>query len=255
MANDGEVNIGTKVDESGLDKGLRNVKNKVNKSSKDIGKGTKATKALKAAFNETGGEAASFASRMESVAAIGGAAAAGITATVLAAKAYAKAIRETSNAYRDQSDAETALQTAAMNNPYIDGEAVKNLQDYAKQLQSTTELSDNEVMNVMSQLISTGRTEGEVMDIIGAATDYAAATQTDLSRAAEALNATYSGMSGTLGRQISGIKDLTEEQLKNGDAVKIVSEKYNGFAESLANSDKKAANSKKSFIEALGQLT
>jgi len=29
MANDGEVNIGTKVDESGLDKGLRSVKNKV----------------------------------------------------------------------------------------------------------------------------------------------------------------------------------------------------------------------------------
>src|SRR5574344_241256 len=255
MANDGEVNIGTKVDESGLDKGLRNVNNKVNKSAKDIGKGTKATKALKAAFNETGGEAAGFASEMESVAESGGVVAAGITAAILAAKAYAKAIRETSNAYRDQSDAETALQTAAMNNPYIDGEAVKNLQDYAKQLQSTTELGDNEVMNVMSQLISTGRTEGEVMDIIGAATDYAAATQTDLSSAAEALNATYSGMSGTLGRQISGIKDLTEEQLKNGDAVKIVSEKYNGFAESLANSDKKAANSKKSFIEALGQLT
>ena len=51
MANDSEVNIGTKIDESGLDKGLKSVKNKVNNAAKDMNKGAKATNALKTAFN------------------------------------------------------------------------------------------------------------------------------------------------------------------------------------------------------------
>ena len=35
MANDGEIRFNTKVDESGLDKGLKSVKGKVNNLGKD----------------------------------------------------------------------------------------------------------------------------------------------------------------------------------------------------------------------------
>ena len=85
---DNEVTIKTKIDESGVDKGLKSVKGKVNNAAKDMNKGTKATNTLKTALNETGGAASSFASKMRSVASSGGAVAAGITAAILAAKKY-----------------------------------------------------------------------------------------------------------------------------------------------------------------------
>ena len=56
---DNEVTIKTKIDESGVDKGLKSVKGKVNNAAKDMNKGAKATNTLKTALNETGGAASS----------------------------------------------------------------------------------------------------------------------------------------------------------------------------------------------------
>lgn len=254
MANDSEVNIGTKVDESGLDKGLKSVKNKVNNAAKDMNKGAKATNALKTAFNETGGAASSFASKMGSVASSGGAVAAGVTAAILAAKKFIETLKEADAAYKVQEKAEKALQKAAENNPYINGEGVKRLKDYASELQSVSNYGDEATIDVMAQLASTGRSEAEIMKIIGAAADYAAATHTDLASAAQTLNATYSGMSGTLGRQIDGIKDLTAEQLKNGDAIDLVAKKYKGFAAEVQDSSTQAKNAFGDFMESLGKI-
>lgn len=253
MANDSEVNIGTKVDESGLDKGLKSVKNKVNNAAKDMNKGAKATNALKTAFNETGGAASSFASKMGSVASSGGAVAAGITAAILAAKKYIEKLKEANEAYKVQTKAENALTKAAENNPYLNGESVKRLKEYASTIQSFSNYGDEGTIDIMAQ-ISAGRTEAEIMKIMGAAADYAAAKHIDLKSAAEALNATYSGMAGAMGRQITEIKDLTEEQLRNGEAIDIIAAKYKGFAAEAADSSTQAKNAFGDFMESLGQI-
>ena len=254
MANDNEVNIGTKIDESGLDKGLRNVKDKVNKTAKDINKGTKATNALKTAFNETGGAASSFASKMESVASSGGAVAAGITTAILAAKKCIETLKQANEAYKVQTKAENALAKAAENNPYLNGESVRKLQDYASELQNISNYGDEGTIDIMAQLASTGRTEAEIMKIMGAAADYAAAKHIDLKTAAETLNATYSGMAGTMGRQIADIKDLTDEQLKNGDAIDLIAQKYKGFAQESVDSSVQAKNAFGDMAESVGAL-
>lgn len=253
MANDSEVNIGTKVDESGLDKGLKSVKNKVNNAAKDMNKGAKATNALKSAFNETGGAASSFASKMGSVASSGGAVAAGITAAILAAKKYIEKLKEANEAYEVQTKAENALTKAVENNPYLNGESVKRLKEYASTIQSFSNYGDEGTIDIMAQ-ISAGRTEAEIMKIMGAAADYAAAKHIDLKSAAEALNATYSGMAGAMGRQITEIKDLTEEQLRNGEAIDIIAAKYKGFAAEAADSSTQAKNAFGDFMESLGQI-
>lgn len=254
MANDSEVNIGTKVDESGLDKGLKSVKNKVNNAAKDMNKGAKATNALKTAFNETGGAASSFASKMGSVASSGGAVAAGITAAILAAKKYIETLKQANEAYKVQTKAENALAKAAENNPYLNRDSVRKLQDYASELQNISNYGDEGTIDIMAQLASTGRTEAEIMKIMGAAADYAAAKHIDLKTAAETLNATYSGMAGTMGRQIADIKDLTDEQLKNGDAIDLIAQKYKGFAQEAADSGTQAKNAFGDFMESLGRL-
>lgn len=254
MANDGEVNIKTKVDESGLDKGLRSVKNKVNNTSKDLNKGAKAVNGLKTAFNETGGAAAGFASKMESVAASGGGVAVAITAAVMAAKKYIETLKKADEAYKVQIKAEKALQKAADNNPYLNGESVHRLKEYASTIQSFSNYGDEGTIDIMAQLASTGRTESEIMKIMGAAADYAAAKHIDLKTAAESLNSTYSGMAGIMGRQIADIKDLTDEQLKNGEAIDLIASKYKGFAQEAADSGTQAKNAFGDFMESLGRL-
>lgn len=175
MANDGEVNIGTKIDESGLDKGLKSVKNKVRNTSKDLTKGAKATDALKTAFNETGGAASGFASKMGSVAASGGGVAVAITAAVTAAKKFIGTLKEANEAYKVQEKAEKALQKAAENNPYLNGESVRRLKEYAGTIQEFSNYGDEGTIDIMAQLAGTGRTEAEIMKIMGAAATTAGA--------------------------------------------------------------------------------
>lgn len=254
MANDGEVNIGTKIDESGLDKGLKSVKNKVRNTSKDLTKGTKATNALKTAFNETGGAASGFASKMGSVAASGGGVAVAITAAVTAAKKFIGTLKEANEAYKVQEKAEKALQKAAENNPYLNGESVRRLKEYAGTIQEFSNYGDEGTIDIMAQLAGTGRTEAEIMKIMGAAADYAAAKHIDLKTAAETLNSTYSGMAGTMGRQIADIKDLTDEQLKNGDAIDLIAKKYKGFAAEAADGSTQAKNTFGDFMESIGRI-
>lgn len=249
MANDGEIRIGTKVDESGLDKGLKNVKNKVNSTQKDLGNGTKGLNALKTAFNETGEAAAGFTSKLGGIASIGG-----VAAAVIAAKKYIETLKQANEAYKVQEKSEKALSNAAENNPYINGEGVARLKDYASELQEVSNYGDEATIDIMAQLVSTGRTESETMSIMAAAADYAAAKHIDLKTAAEMLNSTYSGMTGTMGRQIAEIKDLTDEELKNGDAIDLIAKKYKGFAAEAVDSGTQAKNAFGDFMESVGKM-
>jgi hypothetical protein len=251
---DGEVKIDTKLDTSGLDKGLRNVKNKVNKSTKDIGKGTKSTNALKTAFNETGGAASSFASRMGSVASSGGAVAVGITTAILAAKKFIETLKQADEAYKVQEKAESALQKAAENNPYLNRESVQHLKDYASEIQSISNFGDEGTIDVMAQLAASGRNESEIMNLVSAAADYAAAKHISLESAVQNLNKSYGGLAGELGELFPEVKALTAEQLKNGEAVDIIASKYKGFAAEAADSSTQAKNSFGDFMESIGKI-
>lgn len=248
MANDGEIKIGTKIDESQLDKGLKSVQNKVNNTSKTMG-------SLTAAFKSSGGAAASFTQKMSGVAASGGLVAAGITAAIAAAKGYIEALKEANEAYKVQEKAEKALAQAAKNNPYLDDESVAKLKAYAGELQEISNYGDEGSIDIMAQLAATGRSESEIMKIMGAAADYAAAKHIDLASAAQTLNATYSGSAGLMGKQIDELKNLTEEQLKNGDAIDLISKKYKGFAAEAKDSATQAKNAHGDFMEQVGKFS
>lgn len=251
---DGEVKIDTKLDTSGLDKGLRSVKNKLNNTSKDLNKGAKTVNGLKTAFNETGGAASSFASKMGSVAESGGTVAAGITAAILAAKKYIETLKQANEAYKVQEKAESALQKAAENNPYLNSESVQRLKDYASEIQSVSNFGDEGTIDVMAQLAASGRNESEIMKLVAAAADYAAAKHISLESAAQNLNKSYGGLAGELGELFPEIKALTAEQLKNGEAVDIIAQKYKGFAQEAADSSIQSKNAFGDFMESLGRL-
>ena len=85
-----------------------------------------------------------------------------------------------------------------------------------------------------SSLAASGRTESEIMKIMSAALDASASGAISLDSAVQGLNMSYSGSIGMLGRQLPMLKNLTAEELKEGKAVEMVAQAYNGMAAKTA---------------------
>jgi myosin heavy subunit len=206
---DGKIEIDTAINTDGAEKGVKSLGDKI-----------------KQAFSKN------------NLSAVGnlGMAVSGIGVAFKAATAIIggtiKTMAAMTNAAITQQKAEIQLTTAIKNNPYVDGTAAKRLKEFAGEMQSVSEIGDEQLLPMMAQVISTGRTEAETMNLVRAAIDLSASGTMSLESAMTQLNATYSGNLGLLGRQIPQLKDLTEEELKNGKAVEIVSKNYGGMAES-----------------------
>lgn len=104
----------------------------------------------------------------------------------------------------------------------------------AGELQSRSLFGDEEIIGQQAFLASLGLTEQQINDTIEAAAQLSSATGMMLDSAVKNLAKTYGGLSGELGESIPKLKELTAEQMKNGEAVKFILENYKGFAETLA---------------------
>lgn len=167
------------------------------------------------------------------------------------------AIDECAKAYNTQAKAEKQLETAAKNNPYLNNSNVSQLKKFAGELQSISAVGDEELLPLMAQLASAGRTQAEIQDIMKAALDVSTSGTMSLESAVKNLNKTYSGLSGELGENIPEIKNLTKEQLQNGEAIAIIQEKYKGMAEEVTKSTggmTKLKNSLGDLKEVLGEV-
>ena len=255
---DNSVEIDGKLTTEGVEKGVKKINQEIRSIEKEAEKTTKKTagnfKKLDTAMQEASSTASGLASKISNAASAGSVYVAAAVGAIAATKKIGEVMRECTDAFHVQEDAENALAIAARNNPYLDGQAVAGLKAFASELQSVSEIGDEVSLKLMAQLAATGRTESQIKDIMKAAADYAAGTGTDIQSAVQTLNATFSGQAGALGRQIEGIKNLTDEQLKNGDAVKLIAKHYNGLASELANVKEQAENAKGDFKEMVGAL-
>ena len=110
----------------------------------------------------------------------------------------------------------------------------KRLMAQASELQGRSLFGDEEIINQQAVLAAMGRTEQQINDIIEASAQLSAATGMSLDSAVKNLAKTYGGLAGELGESIPALRELTKEQLQNGDAVKLIKEQYQGFAEAAA---------------------
>ena len=222
-----DINIKIKSDSKEAESGIKKVTSQLNSLSKDIKKS----------------DVTKFAKSFTAVTA----ATAGAVTTI---KKVNAAVKETTELYRKQATAEKQLEVAAKNNPYLNSQSVQALKDYAGYLQSISTHGDEELLPFMAQLASAGRTQAEIQQIMSAALDVSASGMMSLDSAVTQLNKTYSGSVGLLGNQISGLKTLTAEQLKNGDAVKLVADKFKGMSEEVT----KATGSSEQLKNAIGDM-
>ena len=188
-----------------------------------------------------------------------GLASSGLTATlgtvVKIARKVSETMNECTNAYKNQLIAERALDTAIQNNPFVTGASADALKQFASEMQKVSNYGDEELIPMMTNLISLGRTESETMKIMSVAMDMSAGMGISLDTAITQLNATLNGNIGRLGQQNAELKGLTEEELKSGKAVEILGEKFKGLSSATADTSKQLQNIKGDFKEALGQFT
>jgi len=187
-----------------------------------------------------------------------GLASAGVTATLGAVvkivKRVSQSIGECTEAFRTQTKVETALAVSIQNNPLVDGTASVRLKNFASEMQNISDIGDEQLIPMMSDLIAKGRTETETMQIIKVATDMASTGTISFENAVSQLNATLNGNIGRLGQQNAELKTLTEEELKSGKAVEILGQKYNGLAQAAADSNKQLKNAIGDLKENLGAV-
>lgn len=108
--------------------------------------------------------------------------------------------------------------------------SLKDMEDWAKQLQLQTTYGDQEILKQASLAMAFGASADQAKLITRASIELAAATGKSLDEATRQVSKTLGGFAGELGEVNPKIKALTAEQLKNGAAAKVLLDQYGGTA-------------------------
>ena len=171
-----------------------------------------------------------------------------VAATGVAAVAAAAKLKEIVfdgiAAAQAQDEAVQKLNASLRNTGNFSEQTSKSLQDFASGLQAVTTFGDEVILDQLAFAQAMGASVGQSKEILAAATDMSAALGIDLNSAVRNITKTLGGYAGELGEVIPELKDLTKEQLQNGEGIDLLAGKYQGFAQAQA----------KTFSGALEQL-
>jgi hypothetical protein len=131
--------------------------------------------------------------------------------------------------------------------------AVKGFEEYASALSLTSKASDDQVLAALALAKSFQLTNKEAKNVVNAATELAAITGDSLDSAVQKLAKSYGGtLSREIKQLIPELRVLTREQLANGEAIRIVTERFGGSAEAAT---KTFGGSVSQLTKAFGELS
>ena len=169
----------------------------------------------------------------------------GVAIAAGAALGAAFAGREIIQAAIAQEDAVNSLNASLRRIGEFSNETSADLQNFAAGLQQTSRVVDEVILQQLAIAQSFGATADQSKALTAAALDLASAQGKTLEEAVRQISKTLGGYAGELGETIPELKNLTQEQLRNGEAVDLIAGKYRGFAEREA----------QTFSGSLAQLT
>ena len=174
-----------------------------------------------------------------------------VGAAFYAAKGLISGFTKIINLSAEQELAEQKLSTAL-------GRTSTSLLNQASALQQISTFGDEAIITQQAFLASLQFSEEQIKTIIPVAMDLAAATGMSLESAVRNTAKTFSGMSGELGELVPQLRGLTAEQMKAGEAVKLMSDLFEGQAEgqtqTLAGGIEQMKNAFGDAGEAIGRL-
>ena len=141
----------------------------------------------------------------------------------LGAGALVAGIKSATDAFAEQELAERKLEQAL-------GRTSQALLNQASALQKQSTSGDEAIIAQQAYLASIGLTEEQIKEMIPVALDLAAATGMTLEGAVRNTAKTLSGLTGELGESVPQLRNLTAEQLKAGEGVKVLGELFAGQA-------------------------
>ena len=168
--------------------------------------------------------------------------------------------KDCTDAFMAQEEALNRLSQAANNNSKITEAGLKRIIDYTGKLQGKSIYGDETLQGHAAYLTAMGLEEKQIKNVLNAAVELSSAGVGDLDSNVKNLSKTLSGQKGKLADLIPEMRNLTKEQLENGEAIDIVSRKYAGFAENLSQNTLKGVSTQFGNLvgdikEKLGSIT
>ena len=161
--------------------------------------------------------------------------------------------------YLDHELAIAGVATAAELSKNAQNANILALDQSAEALQRVSGTSSDAILQLETLAISYGATEKQARLLAEASVDFAAATGRDFEQIGRLVARTLGGYRGELGEIFPQVGTLTQEQLKQGDAIRLLKEEYGGFADKLSEtSSKQLAIARASFddmLQSVGGLT
>ena len=167
-----------------------------------------------------------------------------ITGVVVAIKKVTSTLTDCFNAF---SEAERKYKQLAIT--LGNGDAFKSVSQNIRTLSKYTLSSKDQIESMASELAGLGKSADDVNAISEAAVYLSNVTGKDLNSSMQMLLKTYNGSTKALNQLGIDTSELTKEQLKNGEAVQLIIDKYGELAKSMAEADNKQhiQNTKNNF--------
>lgn len=128
--------------------------------------------------------------------------------------------------------------------------SLESLVAYKEQMMENTLFTEDEIMGAVTMGVELGRTEEQTRKMVETAMGLSNVTGQDLNTAMIQLSATFDGNIGKLGKFAPGLKDLSDRELENGEAIEILNKRFGRFAtEGLTTVEGRVAQAKKRFEE------
>ena len=151
----------------------------------------------------------------------------GVAGAYFGSQMLLEGVRSSINAFAEQELAEKKLEQAL-------GKTSTSLLKQASALQKVSIHGDEAIIAQQAFLASLVMSEQQIKDILPVAADLASATGMTLESAVRNTAKTFSGLAGELGELVPQLRELTAEEMKAGDAVRVMAELFGGAAQAEA---------------------
>lgn len=183
----------------------------------------------------------------------------GFSLAVDAASSFAKTlVNDSIAASIEQENAINRLNRSLALSGDFTSETSQDFIDFAEALQRTSTVGDDVVLNQLAIAKSFGATNDQAKELVQAAVNLSSITGQDLDSAVKSLGGSLQGVSGQLGKTIPGIKELTQEQLRAGEAIQLVADRFRGAAagelQTFSGANKLLANTFNDLQESIGSI-
>jgi len=128
-------------------------------------------------------------------------------------------------------------------------EALRRILAIRKTLNENPFFSKDEISNAIRFSLEMGRSETQAKTMTEAAMGFSRVAGIDLNQAMRQLSMTLEGQAGRLGRFVGEVKNLSVEQLKNGEAIDLVNKRLGKYADSGGEAERKTKEFEKTLFE------